>query len=264
MEKMEKPKQTIPGLNDQNLFEQLDKAADATNGAPTLFDLSGSALYNTEAKTLVRWMLQHPHVSMCVRGTTMGFQDVCKALLEVNGSVEWMGGRITFSDTENGRKLEAMHVRAYLEGRVLSMEEAFNYQQQIITANLAETTEALKRLTEAESREEFDRSMRESHKKLKDGWKNLDRWKEKQTDAFEMTATSVMRMYLGDVYELPRSRHNIPRMPPCLECGVEWDGVLWDESKQWLYLVEAKTSPQLDDITGMQKRMRRTREFISL
>ena len=98
-------------------------------------------------------------------------------------------------------------------------------------------------------------------------------WFKSHTDSYEVLVTQLTRMYLSraysightsDVFELERSRHSIPKMPPVYEQGVEWDGVLYVPEARHLFLVEAKSALEKEHIDSMRDRMDRTVQFIKL
>eukprot|EP00955_Chlamydomonas_euryale_P077129 362865-Chlamydomonas_euryale.AAC.3 len=102
---------------------------------------------------------------------------------------------------------------------------------------------------------------------FKDSVTGLVGWQKRQTDAFEVLVTGVVRKWLSQtadfVEDLPRKHLIIPVVEPT-DRAVEWDGALCSVSgdgRRTIYLIEAKTSLQSSDISDMQDRISMSIKF---
>lgn len=103
--------------------------------------------------------------------------------------------------------------------------------------------------------------------KLEKRTKSLHSYCRSVCDAYEVLVTHIVRIGLkdkGEVYEMARAHHKIPKFPPEYDRGVEWDGVLYIPERNHLYLVEANGNLINADINGMPPRIERTLKFIEM
>eukprot|EP00798_Chlamydomonas_sp_ICE-L_P000117 gene117-biopygen3423 len=226
---------------------------------------------------ILTWLGSNHQVNLCVQYTNIGFNSTCRKLVAAMSTFAWIHeGRISFAYDDEARKLDQHHAKAFEEGRVLGMHEAFEKQQQQVMIPLTASMEANKQaaqnildITKQQKILLHELTItKDSCQSMRLGVTALSNYHLKQNDSYDILVTSLMKMHLhaghDDVSELPRSQHKIERVPDVFPKGVEWDGVLYAEPKNHLYLIEAKSSVENSHIAGMQARMKRTAEFIDL
>eukprot|EP00955_Chlamydomonas_euryale_P074121 361941-Chlamydomonas_euryale.AAC.2 len=258
-------------------------------------DLSECNLQPDCLSALLSWM-EHRGERVCVRvgGSGLSIGDVCKALIVKMGHIDWIrSGRIRIRAGDEGHELDKVHAEGYLQGREISMDEAFRAVRINLEAASRMHVESANRMNRYEEdrarrAEENDKEHKElfqeikklhdsskqlhdSSKRFEKGTKSLRKWFKAHTDSYEVLVTQLVRMYIRrsedptrEVFELERDRHLIPKMPPVYERGVEWDGVLYVPKTRQLFLVEAKSALLPEHIDTMHERMERTVQFINL
>ena len=264
----------------------LQEALDSLDITVGKVDLSGCRLQQDCLPYMVDWMeWKGDRVSVHVGGSGISMLELCRALVTKMGHVEWIiTGRVSVRDSEQGRELDKVHAEGFMQGRVVSMEEALGRVGKHLeeAARINEETarrheESAKRHEESEKehktlRQEI-KQLHDSAKKFEKETKSVRSWFKSHTDSYEVLVTQLTRMYVSraysmghasDVFELERSRHIIPEMLPVYERGVEWDGVLYAPEARHLFLVEAKSALETQHVNNMQSRMKRTVEFIKL
>ena len=272
----------LDAVGTSRLVEQLDLLA--VDDSPCLVSLADCRLQTDCLPQLLWWMEQRGGgTSVRVGGSGLIMGDICKALISRMGHIDWIrSGRIGVREGEDGRALDVVHAEGYLQGREVGMGDALHranlHLEEAARIN-KETNLGMQRMQISSGLEHKKfmselRMLHDSSKKLEAGTRSIRQWFDAHTDSFELLVTQLTNMYLrkvyrishasAEVFELERTRHTIPKMPPLFKRGVEWDGVLYVPEAKHLFLVEAKSALLNEHVSSMATRMERTVEFINL
>ena len=257
----------LENISFENLNEKLGEIQFDKN--PLCIDMSYNRLGAACLPILFKWLSKHQEIKICVGFTNIGLSEICKSLLTEMGTLKWIiDGRISIGKSEEEHKLDIIRAQGFLEGHEISLMKANKFSKFDETMNVVSTAhennmKELEKLT-------HDLTMMENNiKGLLSSTKIVTKWHQRITERNEVLITHIAKMYLerlnnNDIIEFPRKYNKIETLKDIFDRGVEWDGVLWDADNKYLYLVEAKTSLQLIDITNRDSRIALTLIFISL